>query len=799
MNLRVILLKKNALLHKDAYTSDLGFGKEMLGPWVTMGHFDSMYSYLLDTQDQNIFSVIRENNSIVAKKNDGDGYFHPLYLLMETTDEAFWMQDSWFIAVTRIHLASTVISPHDIKNLNNDIANQCKKMGCCCHIYQTIELSDLILVVKSDRINPMLDIVLNLWTRPVVGKVYTYCGIDYRYLTKPNAQLEEQNDIVFLSMRYAVRDSAKANDFFHFIEDNLGGKPLYSIAGVDDVIINFQNLKVQQLIHFFQNLLVNDLPENIDLGGAFSDITTRLGAPLQNREPQPTEDATAASVEKMKAALQQRCHELVDLNIYVRKLANTKQINQIDQYWLRSLSELSYSLLRLSRNALLDEFVYLMLPGIRAFLYNLKNILSRDDPNCLSVLDQEGCCRFVDHCAQLMEHIMRTEGQLAHHPEIRPILYDIPLAMLEHILAFLDLCSTILQTKDQPKKQIQFILLPRLCSEMKTEEIFTASGYLPGLLAISIPLHLMYDPQAVQIALCHEISHFVGENHRNRDQRRGYYIGAAAELIADLIFETNRESFIEQVRQRLDIYISNCQNEDTWTISDYGQAVQTWIDNFLYSPDLPCEYGNLIRDTLISESSSYVDNPLLLHADFVTLRIRNINYFAQILPVFTMLFREVFADICMVSLLDLDENTYLDSFYDDISENPTSAEFYAVRVFTTLTALDKPIPRKRTSTDTTGEKQFFSALKRLTRQYPRQNIESVVYQFPLGCILKLQLYSDCCVEKIKDLLNSEDVKQLRRMYKNVIDSNMKHQDLQQFIQEYRKRYLGINLSQQQTE
>lgn len=799
MNLRVILLKKTALLHKDAYILDLGLGREMLGPWVTMGHFDSMYSYLLDTQGRNIFTVIHENNSTVAKKNDGDGYFHPLYLLTDTSDEAFWKQDSWFMAVTRIHLASTVINPQDIKKLKDNISNQCEKMGCRCHVYQTIELSDLILVVKADHLSPMLDTVLNLWTCPGVGKVYTYCGVDYGYLTNPDAQPEEQNAIGFLAMRFAVRDPAKADGFFRFIEDTLGSESVYSIAGVDDVIVNFQELKVQRLIRFFRSWLVDGLPEDIDLAGAFSDITTRLGAPLHNWGPQPAEDAAAASVEEMEAALQQRCQELVALNTCVGKLAEEKRISQIDQYWLRSLSELSYSLLRLSRNALLDEFVYLMLPGIRAFLYNLKDILSEDDPDCLSVLDQEGCCRFVDHCAQLMEHVMRTEGQLTHHPETRPILYDIPLAMLEHILAFLDLCSTILQTKDEPQKQIQFILLPGLCSEMKTEEMFAANGALPGLLAIWIPLHLMYEPQAVQIALCHEISHFVGENHRNREQRRGCYIGAAAELIADLIFETERESFVEQIRRRLEDYISGFPDEDTWTISDYEQAVQTWIDDFLYGADLPGEYGSLIRDVLRSEAPGCGGNPLLLHADFDDLRMRNINYFARILPVFTMLFREVFADICMVSLLELDADAYLDAFYDDICGNPTSAEFYAVRVFMTLTAVGKPVPGRRKSADAAAEDLFFSALKRLTRQYSERDMESGIYQFPFGCVRRLQVYSNSCGEKIKDLLNSEDVKQLRRMYQNVINPNMKHQELQQFIQEYRERYLGVKLPRQQEE
>ena len=800
MNLRVVLLKKTALLHKDQYALNPGFGWEVLGPWVTMGHFDCMYSYLQDTKNRNIFTVIHENNNEIVKKNDGNCYFHPLYLLSEDSDEALWSYDSWFMSVTRIHLPSTVVDFDSIDRLKADIVQQCEKANCRCHIYQTVELSDLVLIVKSNQINTMLDTILNLWSHPDVGKIYTYCGIDYGHMINQDVLPEVNDDIGFLSMRFAVRDSAKVGVFFEYIENKLGAKPFYSIAGVDDVIVNFQDLEVGRLVRLFKSWLVQGLPESIDLNGAFSDITTRLGASFRNLYQQLDKEIPAACEMETGETLQAQCWELVRLNNYVEKLMVEHGISQVDWYWMRSLTELSRSLLRLSRNVLLDEFVYLMLPGIWSFLYNLKELLSNGTSDSLSTLDQEVCCRFVDHCAHLMEHVMRTEGQLTHHPEIRPILYDIPLAMLEHILAFLNLCSTILQAMDDPKKQIQFILLPGLCSEMKTEEIFTANSNLPGLLAISIPLHLMYETQTVQIALCHEISHFVGEKHRNREQREKCYIGASAELIADLIFETERQSFVEQIRRRIEIHISNCQNKSTWTIMDYAQEVQNWIDDFLYNENLPGTYGKLIRDILKSEASggSDLENPpLQLHADFDNLRMRNINYFSQILPVFTMLFREVFADICMVRLLDLNADTYLNAFYGDISENPTSAEFYAVRVYTTLTTVGKDIPKKCGATDTA--EKFHSALQRLKYRGARRDMESGDYQFPFGCVSRLLDYTNGCMGKIEELLNNEDIGQLRRMYKNVSDPDMDHRELQKFIQEYRKRYLHVRLPWQQTQ
>ena len=155
---------------------------------------------------------------------------------------------------------------------------------------------------------------------------------------------------------------------------------------------------------------------------------------------------------------------------------------------------------------------------------------------------------------------------------------------------------------------------------------------------------------------------------------------------------------------------------------------------------------------------------------------------------FTMLFREVFADICMVRTLDLDSNTYFNEFYSDISMNPSSEDFYAVRIYITLTALQKDMPQKSQFPDAN---EFFIKLNRLAQKDPMQNLESL----PLGCILKLQEYSKSCVKKLEELLNDKDVKtkvdKLREMYNNLIGLNVKYQDLQIFIRDYRKKYLNI--------
>ena len=94
-------------------------------------------------------------------------------------------------------------------------------------------------------------------------------------------------------------------------------------------------------------------------------MTTRLGieAPDTENWPDPKKDE---NLQQLSAELNAMCKSIVQ-----------KQ-GDIHPAWLRPLSELTYSLVRLSRMPVLDEFAYLMLPGVHAFLKRLNEGTSPD-------------------------------------------------------------------------------------------------------------------------------------------------------------------------------------------------------------------------------------------------------------------------------------------------------------------------------------------------------------------------------------------------------------------------------------
>lgn len=108
-------------------------------------------------------------------------------------------------------------------------------------------------------------------------------------------------------------------------------------------------------------------------------------------------------------------------------------------------------------------------------------------------------------------------------------------------MTFLNYCSRALVVPSQTN----LLLVPCLCKSIEAVELFLIKlpfGYekeQSGLVLIRLPLHTLYDPKRLQSELCHEVAHFVGEEHRARKVRADYYITAIAVLASKYLFSVS--------------------------------------------------------------------------------------------------------------------------------------------------------------------------------------------------------------------------------------------------------------------
>lgn len=793
MRVYVALLEKVETLRCGCFTEDssLSVGGKR---WIVMGHFDAMRTYELDLRGRNLFEAMEESNRRIAQAQRSDRYLHPLYLISteedggevtegdsEDTGENFgkgWLWNDPYLAIARVHFSKSVDANETFRAVRKKLKKHAKTWNCTCTSFRTVELSDMILAISAEKLSSVLNFALTLRTFPEVGKVYTYAGVEEDKVkrvdlaAKPALCPKDQIDL--FSMRFSVSALDKAKGALDHVQHVLGTEGEYSVAGVDDVFITWKNLCVDKLLRLYKEWFYSWRgPLQVD---CFSDVTSRVGVSM-NKLNIPAPIAPEKSVQ----ALQDRCREL--------KESCEKNLKR--EEWAAPLSSLVDTMVRMSHTSVLDEFVYMMYEGVHAFLENVGENVS---PIPLDgVNDETGSeARFVENLALLMEHVIRVEGQLTHNPELRPVIYDIPVAMLEYTLAFLQKVSANLQLKDTQKVKISFLLVPRLCQRMKALELFQAVKSLPGLVLVTIPVGSMYEPETIQRELCHEISHFVGEFFRSREIRRERYGYAAAALAAREFFLNDHLALIDAAWQ--DIKAVLYQDPQENHMRHMTSRIERWAYSLL---DDDTRYLRLINSALLTKEAYSEETPLKLSRNVSHLEEIRVHRFCQLLNDLRTLFRETYADVCMLFLLPVELDRYLYSHVKELETEPEEQrpyEQYAIRLYVAIRATEREndLPWDRLER---MNLRLCEEMKRL-RELIEQEEDDGSSRFPIVSVLNLLSYVETCYKELKSAPDPDGLRpQLRGMFRNIVPGkNPNTIDYEAFldhIDKYRKQLLML--------
>lgn len=751
-------------------------GNKLTGPgervdtWISIGRFDAIQTYRLNLGGQNLFEAIQKNSEQVWDCCNPDVYAHALVLISTqspNSENLFWDSQSWFLSVSRIHFRDSVASQDTFKGIEESIDSEAGMLEVSHRVYRTEALSDMVLVCKSNRFDQILKFTLSLQQLPEVGKIYTHFGVNYDFLKNyspdtaiPFPAIQEDDRIPLFSMRFAIEDFSGVADQLKKLEGFIGEKEAYAVAGVDDVIISWENTSVDKLIQLYRNWFLpgSSLPRRFQ-GDLFQGITTRLGIPYKPQDIPPLESVRNAKL------LQEKCKYLLDLSSKIKRQTNCEE-------WIRPLTELTRTMQRISQTAVLDEFVYIMIPAVEAFL---RNILAHQDN--LYQADIEMCNRFVENWTQLMEHVMRVEDQLAHHPDTRPVLFNFSVAMLEYTLSFLDLVTNSLQSADRDgstDREIRMLLVPRLCSRIEAQELFAAeqSGELPGLVLVTIPVSDLYKPHEVQRALCHEVSHFIGEKTRCRKERTHYYFQAAAVLIAKMIYCSYDSEKIRIIYYDLLDHFGLSQKSNT--IQNMQELALSRLKKLLPNFDV----------------SSYQNKSMLFYS---------VDRFSRLLEDVSILFREIYADICMLFILPQSEtqehikNLFTELVNGESNDYRRRYEQFAIRIYVVLKALHRENVLESTKSLLYPEdvsNKLYAELKKLCEAGSE---ESTTRLIPFSAIRSLQQYADACVRSLHSSFdegkNSKDLERIRSMFLEVASPELNYEKFLQYISTYRKRIL----------
>ena len=782
----------NLLPKGDMLTSS----NELVSTWISIGRFDAIQTYRLDIDNQNLFEAIQKNGQRVWNCCNTEIYTHALVLISTKplgSDESFWRNQSWFLSVSRIHFKDSIASADTFSQIENGIDLEANKLGVPHCFYRTEALSDMVLVCKANRFDQILKLTLSLQQLSDVGKIYTHYGVNYDCLKLdlPHfidawSLLSADDQIPLFSMRFAIEGFEGVSDQLNNLGKILGQESAYSIAGVDDIIITWENMLIRNLIRLYRDWFlpvsvttyncaagITSLPLSCHFqGDVFHGITTRLGIPYVSQNA-PNEEVPVNSVYLIR-----KCDGLLNL---IKKIdPSCTACNE----WLRPLTVLTQTMMRISQTVILDEFVYVMLPAVEAFL---KNVVAYQQT--VSKTNVEIYHNFIGNWMQLMEYVMREEDQLTHHPDVRPVLFDFSVAMLEYTLAFLDLLTKVLQSVDCAIQgngfdgsKIRMLLVPQLCSRIEAQELFAAnqSKGLPGLILVTIPVSDLYRPHEIQRALCHEVSHFVGEKSRSRKVRTVYYFQAVAILIAKVIFKNYDLDIVKTVYN----YLYRCFrfSQQTHTIRNMQRFVIIHL-NKLMDPNciFPPNAANL--------------------SSFQSFDLSSVEQFKLLLGDISILFREIYADICMLYILPESETIeYIKNIFEELVNGESDDqrrryEQFAIRIHVSLKALNRENKTTfvRSLEPHNISDKLYTELDNLNYTGSQESTSRLI---PLSAINRLQQYADICSKCLYSNLGqgkyTEELEKVQNMFSDVASTDLDYERFLQYISEYRRTVLRTN-------
>lgn len=669
---RVILLGKALTLSGSHFQMESGILKGGR-PLISLGYFDSLQIIPLTKNDW--LQELWETGIAWSGEASLETYYHPIYITTlpcERVEDCFWEIKTQFTFVTLLHYAADFTLPKGeafslifqrIKELTSP-PGQWKKDRVSRDVYaacyRSLHLSDMVVIWKSDSLMDLLKRLHELYRDPRIGDLRTACS--FCFPQGEGASHFGEDKIPYVRMSFCVRNSAAVDEFTQRIRKTCPWWPEqggYFTTGIRDLEVAKENLAVNDFLTciglWSQAGEVNDWYQK-----AFYESSTHLGV-WDGRED---EDPLPSLCEK--SPLTRTCEKMFDEFQFVRRQLRKKE-GALELSWIRAVSSQLSVLVDMSQICVLDGFCYLILDGAQTFLQMVRPYLeeNRQIPSRLL----ERIQRFVRGWGILLDQAVRVDGQFVPSPGFSPVLYDIPVELLEFYDAFAFRCMTLLQSPEEETARHRYALfmIPKLCRRTKVQNIFHDLPPSDRLLYVDIPLDILFAPMQVLPQICHELSHYCGEDIRQREFRSNAIITACAHMIAwhfhlgnlDTVLQI-RENLKRVVKPEQCTYMFQLRKallEYFTQLFQHYEWIQFWQETYLQTQQLESGDG---KESFWRRENTLQNRNLLFGRNAAAID------FGRDLQEIFYLFEEGYADISMMFLLSLSREEYLSLYQQEL-------------------------------------------------------------------------------------------------------------------------------------
>lgn len=670
---RVILLGKALTLSESHFRRENGIPQGGR-PLISLGYFDSLQIVPL-TEDDWLQELWRKGIEWSGSASL-ETHYHSIYITAlpcERVEDCFWDIETQFTFVTLLHYAP---EPALSKGKKFADVSQCIKAftappsrwkrGITCRdvytaCYRSLHLSDMVVIWKSDSLVDLLERLHQLYRDHRIGDLRTVCS--FRFSPAGETLPFAEDEIPYAMVSFCVKDSAAVDEFTRQIRDKRctwwperGG---YFTTGTRDLEVVLRNVTVGQFMKcvtlWFQNPEVNEWYQK-----AFYESSTHLG--LWDGQ----EDAGRSSSGGKSSPLTETCEKMFKEFQSLREQLRERK-EAVELSWTRGVSSQLSALVDMSRICVLDGFCYLILDGAQTFLQLVRPYLeeNRRIPSCLL----ERIQRFVRGWGMLLDQAVRVDGQFIPSPGFSPVLYDIPVEFLEFYNAFAFRCMTLLQSPEEEEARHRYalFLIPKLCRRTKVQNIFHDPPPSDRLLYVDIPLDILYAPMQVLPQICHELSHYCGEDLRQREFRATAIFTACAHMIA-WHFHLGNLDAVRQIREDLKrfvppepriykVHLQAVLQEFITQLFQHYEWIQPWQEAY----QLGREWKSEEEKIGWSRENTFQNRNLFFG------RNEAVIDFGKDLQDIFYLFEEGYADVSMMFLLSLSREEYLSLYQQELS------------------------------------------------------------------------------------------------------------------------------------
>lgn len=648
-DIRTIILCKGAALNTNKLPPIFVYSP-CIENYTVFGDYDSLSIYKID-YDSNFLITMRDNNTKIRSKISDNCVILPSNVILseefnysQQEIEAFWNKSSAYFGYTAIWL--NINAQYEL--YSSDTFAKIKQVLSSKNglLYKAIEHSGYVFFWKTD------DLAI------------------YSQIVKKLSQIEEvgyYETIISMNDKYPI-DKVKSTPISKITIDVLGTKRIFN----DEII--------RKIVHIFdKNVKIEEINTNLVGAGisqfVFKDICfeqlKEYSLLMRDIDFQSSNKKCCklyiSDFSGMSNYTADNFGSIIH-DKYTELFAKYNNIlSKLDRFdgGIKSLGQLICFLLNLSFNCRYTFLCLLLYNGIMYILDTIEKISIYQD-NIDSLVNQETYFlhRILRGCWTLIENINNQSMINCTQNLYNPIFYQMNIGLLEYYNGFFNkvLCYlNVVDGNDNKTEKVSCLIVPQICRRIKT--YISEEPAYDNFLFVDVPIDMIFDPSITIKSLVHEISHQWGDNFRCREKRVerflecisneiSYRLGIWNNKVSDVIYSyLNKETSSHSEKKR--------NVRAVLFIDELADRSLARIKNNVNAPDFLTElivtFFDDVRIVVDVEAKEIISNVQKQHIKMLAR-----DEYQEIISDLYIFFRECYADLFLIFLLDISLEEYLE-------------------------------------------------------------------------------------------------------------------------------------------